>query len=126
MGKFLSFVLLLGLSRTVFGSGLEPFDQAKFKDAASPGKVILVGFHSDSCGSCLRQKPILDSLLREPRFHRIAGFSVDIDRETELKKAFRVTSSSTLVLFRADGTEIARAVGITSEKEIRSLLEKGA
>ena len=125
MRKYLSLFLFLGISASVFGAGLEPFDQTKFKEAASPGKVFLVGFHSDSCGSCLKQKPILDALLKEPRFNQNAGFSADIHKEAELKKAFRVTSSSTLVLFREDGTELGRAIGITSDKDIRVFLEKG-
>jgi hypothetical protein len=52
------------------------------------------------------------------------AFVADFDKSSELKKRMRVSSQSTLVVFKGN-REVARSTGATNEDDLRALLKKG-
>ena len=81
------------------------------------GKV-LVDFNADWCGPCQMQKPILEKLTADFQI-----VSVNIDDAPELAEKYEVSSIPCMILFE-NGEEVQRKIGLTSESEIKKMLEK--
>ena len=101
-----------------------PFDEAAMRKAQAEGRTILVEVHADWCTACARQKPILESLGRDPAFEKVVRLRVDFDKPGSALKLLRVTSQATLVLFKGE-REIARSTFDTNADSIRAMLARG-
>ena len=111
---------LLPLAAT---AGSAPFDQAAFDQAVAAGGPVVVEFHADWCPTCKTQQPIVAQLLAEPKFKDVRLFVADFDKEKALKKALRVSSQSTFVVFKG-GKEVARSTGQTTRSAIEGTFAK--
>lgn len=86
--------------------------------AADPDNILL-DFTATWCGPCQQMSSIVSKLERQ-------GFSirkVDVDQESGLAAKFRVASIPCFVLV-ADGKELERVSGITTEQQLRSMLNR--
>jgi thioredoxin 1 len=101
----------------------QPFAGQPFQSALQAGQPVLVEIHAGWCPTCRAQAPIVDKLTAQPPYAGIARFRVDFDSQPEVVKRFRARYQSTLILFKG-GTEVARSVGVTSEPDIRAMLDK--
>jgi len=117
--------LTAALALPAMASPSQPFDEAAFRAAQQAGKTILVEVHADWCSACAKQKPILESLGKEPGFDKLVRFKVDFDKPGTALKTLRVTSQATLVLFRGE-KEVARSTFDTDAASIRGMLAKAA
>ena len=102
-------------------AGEQPYDKAAFDKALAEGKPVIVDFQADWCPTCKVQKPLVQALLKEPRMKDVVLFVADYDREKDLKKALRVSSQSTFVVFKG-GKESARSTGDTQQNSLAALL----
>jgi thioredoxin 1 len=109
---------------TLWGADWRTFDNSAFKKAQDSGQTVVVDFHATWCPTCAKQKPILAKLIGENEFQNVAAFVADYDSSSELKKQMKITSQSTIVVFKGN-REVARSTGVTNEGELRSLLKKG-
>lgn len=100
-----------------------PFTQAAFDKAVAAGQPVIVDVQASWCPTCKAQKPIVESLLREPRMKNVTLFSADFDTEAALKKQLRVSQQSTFVVFKA-GKEVGRSTGDTNKESIAALFAK--
>ncbi len=100
-----------------------PYDATSFNTAQAAGKPILVEIHADWCGECRMQKRVLDKLSDEAPYASLVRLRVDYDRQKDGVRQFGAKKQSTLVVYKGD-KELGRAVGITSEDKIRSLVDK--
>ena len=116
------FLLTLFISGSALASG-QPFQQAEFDALQKAGKPIVVMIHASWCPTCKAQEPILDALLKEPRFQKIAGLRVDFDDQKNIVKEFHATYQSTLIVFKG-GKEVGRSTGDTTKEGIAGLLQK--
>lgn len=119
----LFFLLAAAFMHTAQAAPAQPYDEAAFRKAQQEGKAILVEVHADWCSACARQKPILESLGKEPAFDKVVRFKVDFDQPGTALKTLRVTSQATLVLFKG-GKEVARSTFDTRDESIRAMLAK--
>ena len=103
---------------------IQPYEAAAFTEAKAAGKTVLLDFHADWCPVCRKQGPVIESLVREDGFKNIVAFKVNYDDEPALKKQLKVTSQSTLIVFKG-GQEVSRATGVVDKTDIRALIEKG-
>ncbi len=100
---------------------LKPFSAEALAAAQQAGQPVAVHFHAEWCPTCKLQEKSLHQLKAESGLD-MTVLVADYDKEKELKKAMRVRSQSTLVVFR--GTqEKARLGGDTAADKIRAALK---
>lgn len=116
-------ILLICVSSMATAAGSQPFDAAAFQAAQAAGKPIVVEIHADWCPECKAQNRVLDRLGSEPRYTSLMRMRIDYDGQKNLVRQFKARQQSTLIVYKGD-KELARAVGITSEDEIRKLVDK--
>jgi thioredoxin 1 len=115
---------LMAGAMTLWGADWRTFDNSAFKKAQESGQTVVIDFHATWCPTCAKQKPVLAKLIGESEFKNVAAFVADYDSSSELKRQMKITSQSTVVVFKGN-REIARSTGVTNEDELRSLLKKG-
>jgi len=79
-----------------------------FGETISSGKV-LVDFWAGWCGPCKALAPVINELAEETA-DDVKIAKVDVDKESELAKRFKVMSIPTVIIFN-DGVEVKRFVG---------------
>jgi len=110
----------LWVAATVAFAAELPFDKAKFDDALAAGKPVVVDFQADWCPTCKAQKPIVQGLLKDPKYQGLTLFVANYDTEKDLKKRLAVSQQSTFVVFKA-GKEVARSTGQTDKGALADL-----
>ncbi len=115
-------VILLAVPATA--AERAPFDKAAFSAAQAAGQTVLVHVTAPWCGTCEKQKPIVDKLTTSPAFASVAVFNVDFDTQKDDLKAFNARAQSTMVMFKGT-TEVGRSVGDTKAASIEALMRKG-
>jgi putative thioredoxin len=83
-------------------------------------KLVLVDFFAQWCGPCQLLKPLLEKLLREYDF---VLAKIDIDQNPDLANTYSIEGVPDVRVCR-DGQLQAGFVGVLTELELRSLLEK--
>jgi thioredoxin 1 len=78
--------------------------------------TVLVKYGASWCGPCRMIKPTLERLESQ---HGLPIVEVDIDKDPELAKQFRIMSIPTMLLFK-DGQVVRTVVGVKPQ----SILEK--
>jgi thioredoxin 1 len=99
------------------------FTQDVFEAAQKEGKPILVYIQASWCPTCAKQRPIIQSLEKDPAFANLTVFSVDFDTQKDVVKEFGVRMQSTLLAFHGKD-ERARSTGETDPARIREILAK--
>lgn len=112
------------ISASASAGEVKPYSEASLKEAKAAGKTVLLDFHADWCPICKKQGPVIQNLLQEDKLKEVAAFKVDYDNETALKQQFKVTSQSTLIVFKGEKA-VARATGVTDKDQIRALIKRG-
>ena len=115
--------ILMGLISIAAFAGSAPFDKAAFDKAVAAGEPVIVQFHAEWCPTCRAQTPIVAELLRDPKMKDVKLFIADFDAEKDLKKALKVYSQSTFVVFRG-GKEVGRSTGQTQRAVIEATFAK--
>ncbi|MBC7716491.1 MAG: thioredoxin family protein [Pseudorhodobacter sp.] len=90
-----------------------PFEQAAFDKAVAAGEPVIVQFHADGCPACKTQTPLVSQALGTAKLKDVKLFVADFEKEKALKKALKVSSQSTFLVFKA-GKEVTRSTGQTS------------
>ena len=86
----------------------------------APGRV-LVDFTGNWCPPCRALSPILERVARKME-GQVRVYSVDADACPLLTSQFKIRGLPTLVVF-ANGREVARRLGMTSEEGVRQLVD---
>ncbi|WP_254274602.1 thioredoxin [Haloarcula marina] len=94
--------------------------QAALDDAVADHDVVLTDFYADWCGPCKMLEPVVETLAAETD---AAVAKVDVDANQQLAAAYGVRGVPTLVLF-AGGEQVEEIVGVQSEDQLRSLIER--
>lgn len=122
MKHFLAALCLFG-SVLAIAAPRAPYEESLFRSAQASGAPVIVEIHADWCGECKMQDRVLTRLVEQPAYASLVRLRINYDTQKELVRAFGANHQSTLVLYRG-AKEVARAVGITSEAQIRELLNK--
>lgn len=124
--KSLKLALLIALSSmfSLAAAGeIKPFDQQAFDKLTAEGKPVILDISATWCPTCKQQKPIVESLMKQPGYKDVTTLTIDFDANKPLLKKFKVNMQSTLIAFK--GTqEMARSVGDTTPAGIEGLIKK--
>lgn len=94
--------------------------------ALASGQPALIEFGAETCSQCRRMKGVLDGVSERYR-GRAHVVQVNVNREPEITRQFRIMVIPTLVYFDFTGREAGRAYGFQDEVKVaRRLHELGA
>ena len=116
--------MLISSAALVAAAGeIKTFSQQDFDRLAQAGKPVVVDVSAPWCPTCKAQKPIVDSLAKQPAYKDVTIFTVDFDSEKTVLKQFKVNMQSTLIAFNG-GKETARSVGDATPAGIEGIFKR--
>lgn len=116
------FALWAALSIALAGE-IKPFNQPEFDKLTQEGKPVVLDVSAPWCPTCKAQKPILESLMKNPAYKDVTLMTIDFDSSKPVLKAFKVNTQSTLIAFKGK-QEVARTAGDTTPAGIEGLVKK--
>jgi thioredoxin 1 len=94
--------------------------------ALASGQPALIEFGAETCSQCKRMKVVLDGISQRYR-GRAHVVQVNVNRDRDVTRQFKIMVIPTLVFFDAKGREVARSYGFMDEVNVaRNLHELGA
>jgi thioredoxin-like negative regulator of GroEL len=81
--------------------------------------MVAIFFTSKVCPACQKMAPVIKKLIEDGYPIKI----VDARNDTQLASQFKIEALPTLVILD-DKKEVKRLIGVVSETEIRTILEK--
>lgn len=119
--QFIVSALLVGAAAMAHALDVKPYSAAALAEAQKADMPVALHFRADWCPTCRAQDKVLESLKSEPGLG-VTVLSVNYDTEKDLKKQFKISSQSTLVVLKGQ-KEAARLVGDTSKLKILMALK---
>jgi thioredoxin 1 len=129
-GVALGGIFAFGSNRSSGSSGaradstnLVHLDQSEFDAQVLHSEhPVLVDFYAPWCGPCKKMAPTI-AKLSDDYVGRVKVAKVNVDEAPQLSERYRVEGIPTLLFFQG-GKVVDSVVGLASEKELRSRLEK--
>ena len=101
----------------------QPYTAKAVQAAQAAGKPVIIHVTAPWCSTCAAQKPIVRSLVHDPKFNDVTVFDVDFDKQKAVVRSYGVRMQSTFVAFK--GTkEVGRSSGDTDKASIEKLFDK--
>ena len=95
-------------------------DQDRFEtDVLGSQEPVLVDFFGTWCGPCKVLAPVVEKLAQDG--HRVC--KVDVNARADLATRYRVGAVPTVVVLKG-GEEVARFVGVQSERTLKTALDR--
>jgi len=105
------------------GKTLTVLNEGNFTSEVLTSQVpVVVEFGATWCGPCRALEPILERLANKWQTSRKVG-TINTDDAPELANRYAVRGTPTLLVF-ANGKEVARHVGLTTEAKIEALIDR--
>ena len=120
--KILAFFILLISTSSFAGEYKTNFDIEKFKFAQNNGKIVVIHSWNKSCGTCAKQKPILEKAKKD--FKNVIFMNFEQTKNKDIAKLLKVDYWTTIVVYK-DNKELAREIGLYKQEDIYNLIKKG-
>ena len=120
--KILAFFILLISTSSFAGEYESNFDIEKFKFAQNNGKIVVIHSWNKSCGTCAKQKPILEKAKKD--FENVIFMNFEQTKNKDIAKLLKVDYWTTIVVYK-DNKELAREIGLYNQEDIYNLIKKG-
>ena len=120
--KILAFFILLISTSSFAGEYETNFNIEKFKLAQNNGKIVVIHSWNKSCGTCAKQKPILEKAKKD--FENIIFMNFEQTKNKDIAELLKIDYWTTIVVYK-DNKELAREIGLYNEKDIYNLIKKG-
>lgn len=121
--KSLVFALTTLAGAAAYAGDVKPYNQAEYDSLTASGKPVVIAVHAPWCGVCKKQTPMQAELMKKPEYKDITLMNVDFDSQKDLLKKFKVTTQSTMIVFK-NAKELARSVGDTSLESMDASIRK--
>ena len=119
--KILAFFILLISTSSFAGEYETNFDIEKFKFAQNNGKIVVIHSWNKSCGTCAKQKPILEKAKKD--FENVIFMNFEQTKDKDIAKLLKVDYWTTIVVYK-DNKELAREIGLYKQEDIYNLIKK--
>jgi len=120
--KILAFFILLISTSSFAGEYETNFNIEKFKFAQNNGKIVVIHSWNKSCGTCAKQKPILEKAKKD--FENIIFMNFEQTKNKNIAELLKIDYWTTIVVYK-DNKELAREIGLHNESDIYNLIKKG-
>ena len=120
--KILAFFILLISTSSFAGEYETNFNIEKFKFAQNNGKIVVIHSWNKSCGTCAKQKPILEKAKKD--FGNIIFMNFEQTKNKDIAKLLNIDYWTTIVVYK-DNKELAREIGLYNQEDIYNLIKKG-
>jgi len=120
--KILAFFILLVSTNSFANEYKTNFDIEKFKFAQKNGKIVIIHSWNKSCGTCAKQKPILEKAKKE--FENVIFMNFEQTKNKDIAKLLKIDYWTTIVIYK-NNKEIVREIGLYTEKDIYNLIRTG-
>ena len=120
--KILAFFILLISTSSFAGEYGTNFNIEKFKFAQNNGKIVVIHSWNKSCGTCAKQKPILEKAKKD--FKNVIFMNFEQTKNKDIAKLLKVDYWTTIVVYK-DNKELAREIGLYKQEDIYNLIKKG-
>jgi hypothetical protein len=97
------------------------FDDEAYKKQIEAGSTVLLVFAETNDPVWMRQAPVLQGVLKEAEFGRIAVFQIDTGTSPNIADRFLVKIPGTLIIVKG-GVERLRSTRMTKPEAIRKML----
>ena len=98
------------------------FTIQKFEEAKKNGETVVVTAWNKYCGTCKRQKVVLDQA--EKDFKEVLFLYYNHPRMKDIAKYLKIDRRSTILVYKGN-TEVSRTLGQIDKSVIYSSIEKG-
>ena len=119
--KILAFFILLISTSSFAGEYETNFNIEKFKFAQNNGKIVVIHSWNKSCGTCAKQKPILEKAKKD--FENIIFMNFEQTKNKDVAELLKIDYWTTIVVYK-DNKELAREIGLYNERDIYNLIKK--
>ena len=120
--KILAFFILLISTSSFAGEYETNFNIEKFKFAQNNGKIVVIHSWNKSCGTCAKQKPILEKAKKD--FEDVIFMNFEQTKNKDIAELLKIDYWTTIVVYK-DNKELAREIGLYNERDIYNLIKKG-
>jgi len=120
--KILAFFVLLISTNSFAGDYETNFDIEKFKFAQNNGKIVVIHSWNKSCGTCAKQKPILEKAKKD--FENVIFMNFEQTKNKDIAELLKIDYWTTIVVYK-DNKELAREIGLYNKEDIYNLIKKG-
>ena len=120
--KILAFFILLISTISFAGEYETNFNIEKFKFAQNNGKIVVIHSWNKSCGTCAKQKPILEKAKKD--FENIIFMNFEQTKNKDIAELLKIDYWTTIVVYK-DNKELAREIGLYNKIDIYNLIKKG-
>ena len=120
--KILAFFILLISTSSFAGEYETNFNIEKFKFAQNNGKIVVIHSWNKSCGTCAKQKPILEKAKKD--FENIIFMNFEQTKNKDIAELLKIDYWTTIVIYK-NNKELAREIGLYNEQDIYNLIKKG-
>ena len=120
--KILAFFILLISTSSFAGEYETNFNIEKFKFAQNNGKIVVIHSWNKSCGTCAKQKPILEKAKKD--FENVIFMNFEQTKNKDIAKLLKIDYWTTIVVYK-DNKELVREIGLYNESDIYNLIKKG-
>ena len=120
--NILAFFILLISTSSFAGEYETNFNIEKFKLAQNNGKIVVIHSCNKSCGTCAKQKPILEKAKKD--FENIIFMNFEQTKNKDIAELLKIDFWTTIVVYK-DNKELAREIGLYNEEDIYNLIKKG-
>ena len=122
--KKLYLIIFLLISTNVFSaeSHISNFTIEKFEVAKKNGETVVVTAWNKYCGTCKRQKVVLDQA--EKDFKDVLFLYYNHPKMKDIAKYLKIDHRSTILVYKGN-TEVSRTIGQLDKSAIYSDIKKG-
>ena len=120
--KILAFFILLISTSSFAGEYETNFNIEKFKFAQNNGKIVVIHSWNKSCGTCAKQKPILEKAKKD--FENVIFMNFEQTKNKDIAELLKIDYWTTIVVYK-DNKELVREIGLYNENDIYNLIKKG-